>query len=64
METPILTKVLDSLNEAKGRWGEISEATGVPYSTLCKIAQGGIANPGIAHVQALTDYFRAEKATA
>ena len=58
----MLTAVLASLNEAKGSWREISDASGVPYSTLCKIAQGSIENPGVAHIQSLFDYFRAEKA--
>lgn len=64
MNTPILESVLNSLNEAKGGWREVSTATGVPYSTLCKIAQREIENPGVAHVQALYDHFRQVKSAA
>jgi len=61
-QKPMLEIVVSALNEAKGGWKEIADASGVPYSTLCKIAQGATENPGIAHVQALYDHFRAEKA--
>lgn len=63
-QQPMLAAVIQHLNAAKGRWQEVSDACGVPYSTLCKIAQGHTVNPGVAHVQALYDHFRAEKASA
>lgn len=63
-QLPMLTVVIQRLAESKGNWQEIAEACGVPYSTLCKIAQGHTANPGIAHVQALYDHFHAPKAAA
>ena len=60
----MLETVVAALNAAKGGWREIAEASGVPYSTLCKIAQRATENPGVAHVQALHDYFCAVKAAA
>jgi transcriptional regulator with XRE-family HTH domain len=35
----------------------ISAESGVPFSTLAKIAQGRIKSPSIHHVQALYDFF-------
>jgi hypothetical protein len=39
-------------------------ASGVPFSTLTKIAQGQIKAPSVHHVQALYDYFEAVSASA
>lgn len=55
---PILNYVLRRLAESRGRYKEIAERSGVPYSTLSKIAQRVTPNPGVLHVQALADYFR------
>jgi len=35
----------------------IARESGVPFSTLCKIAQGQITNPRIQTLQRLADYF-------
>lgn len=35
------------LNAAKGQWPEIATGSGVPYSTIQKIAQGKTRNPGV-----------------
>jgi transcriptional regulator with XRE-family HTH domain len=35
------------LAERKGSWPALAEASGVPISTLRKVAQGVIKNPGI-----------------
>ena len=64
MEEDIHQFVLTRLDEAKGRWPEISIKTGVPYQTLTKIAQRRTRNPGIGHIQKLADYFRTERAAA
>ena len=45
------------LGESRGRWPQISEATGVPYFTITNIAQGKVENPGVLTVQKLLDYF-------
>lgn len=36
----------------------VAEVSGVPYSTLTKIAQGQIKAPSVHHIQALFDYFQ------
>lgn len=53
----ILKAVLRNLNTSRGNWVEISQASGVPYHTLTKIAQGAVQNPRIETVQRLVDYF-------
>lgn len=54
----LLEYVLRRLAETKGQHKTIAAASGVPYSTLTKIVQGVIGNPGINHIQALADYFQ------
>ncbi|PTE02687.1 helix-turn-helix domain-containing protein [Pandoraea apista] len=49
--------VLRRLRETKGRWPDASAGSGVPVSTVRKIAQGQIANPRNDTVEALADYF-------
>lgn len=55
---PLFDYVLRQLDANKGRFKEISNSTGFPYSTLVKIAQRKIPNPGVNSVQTLADYFR------
>lgn len=54
----LLQFVLSRLENCRGDWKSIAEKTGVPYSTLTKIAQGHTENPGVQHVQKLANYFR------
>lgn len=57
----LVRRRLDQLVEEYGPRGgsllAVSEATGVPYDTLCKIKSGATPNPGVKHVQALYDYL-------
>jgi transcriptional regulator with XRE-family HTH domain len=53
--------VLDQLERRKGGWPAIAQATRISIRSIEKIARGIIKNPGIAHVQALADYFRRHK---
>lgn len=53
--------VVAGLQNAKGRWRLIAEATGIPKRTVEKIASGEIADPGVMSVQKLADYFRGPK---
>lgn len=55
---PLFTYVKRHLAATRGRWPEVAEGSGVPISTLRKIAQGQIADPAVGKVQALADYFR------
>jgi transcriptional regulator with XRE-family HTH domain len=36
---------------------QIARESGVPFSTVCKIAQGDVTDPSIHTVQKLYDYF-------
>lgn len=54
---PILDQVKSLLAASRGRWPEVAEASGVPVSTVRKIAQGVSKDPGILTVQRLLDYF-------
>ncbi len=58
----MLETVIAALDARKGEWREIADASGVPYSTLCKIAQGVIPNPGVLGVQALYDFLTQKQA--
>lgn len=35
----------------------IASESGVPFSTVCKIAQGSVKEPGVHTIQRLYDYF-------
>lgn len=54
---PIFSFVKRRLLSARGQFRVIAERTSVPYSTLVKIHQGVIENPGVIHIQTLHDYF-------
>lgn len=45
------------LSETRGRWPDVARGSGVPISTVRKIAQGQIADPAVSKVEALADYF-------
>jgi predicted transcriptional regulator len=63
MDESMYDAVLRMLEARKGEWRVISDESGVPYSTLCKVAQGWIENPSVHSVQRLYDYLlAAEKA--
>jgi transcriptional regulator with XRE-family HTH domain len=36
---------------------QIAQGSGVPFSTVTKIAQGAVKDPGVHTVQRLADYF-------
>lgn len=59
---PILIFVRRRLEEVRGSWVEVSRASGVPYHTLTKIAQGQVEDPRISTVQALVDHFNGQSA--
>ena len=64
MDEPLLEQVKRRLEAARGRWPQVSQATGVPYFTITNIAQGRVGNPGVQTVQKLLDYFLAEEQRA
>ena len=42
----------------------IARESGVPFSTVCKIAQGSVKEPSVHTVQRLFDYFQAKQGDA
>lgn len=58
MSDSLLTYVVDRLQESKGRWPSVAEGSGVPLSSIHRIASGEAPNPGILNVEALARYFR------
>lgn len=56
MET-ISSFVARKLGESRGTWPEVAAASGVPVSTIRKIAQGVTDNPGVNHIEALARHF-------
>lgn len=40
----------------------VANESGVPFSTVCKIAQGAVKEPSVHTVQRLYDYFRTKDA--
>lgn len=57
-DEPIMTFVRRKLDESRGQWAEVSRASGVPYHTLTKIAQGQSPDPRINTIQRLIDHFK------
>lgn len=55
MEHPTVTAARERLNELKGRWPEIADASGVSYSWLQKFARAEITNPTIDTLQAVVN---------
>jgi len=54
--------VISRLQDAKGTWPIIAEATGVSKRTIEKIASEEIADPGVSHIEKLASYFRGQSA--
>jgi predicted transcriptional regulator len=57
MNSPRFLSLIERLQSAKRTWRVVSQATGVPYSTLTKVAQGKTRNPRVSTVEALERYF-------
>lgn len=41
---------------------QVAAESGVPFSTVCKIAQGDVKHPSVHSVQKLFDYFQSRDA--
>jgi transcriptional regulator with XRE-family HTH domain len=64
MDRPIYDFVMEELEAAKGRWGEVADGSGVSRRTLEKIARREINDPGVSHIQKLADYFHEQRRAA
>lgn len=40
---------------------QIARESGVPFSTVCKVAQGYVTDPSVHTVQRLADYFKTKE---
>lgn len=49
--------VLSELDARKGHWPAVARASGVPYGTLKKIAQGDTKSPRIGSLEKLAAYL-------
>jgi predicted XRE-type DNA-binding protein len=56
-QAPIYETVMAHIRAKRIPQQRVAIESGVPYSTLTKIAQGQIKAPSVHHVQALYDYF-------
>ena len=50
-------RVLDNLDNCKGRLPDVADATGISYRTLQKITLREVKNPGVRTVELLDSYF-------
>lgn len=59
MNTPInlYEFVMSHLRAKRIPQRQIAEESGVPFSTVCKIAQGRVTEPSVHTIQRLADYF-------
>jgi transcriptional regulator with XRE-family HTH domain len=55
--TPIYEVVMAHLRARSIPQRRIARESGVPFSTVCKIAQGSVKEPSVHTVQRLHDYF-------
>jgi predicted transcriptional regulator len=55
----IYAYVMARLREKRIPQRTVAKDSGVPFSTVCKIAQGAVTDPSVHTVQRLADYFRA-----
>jgi hypothetical protein len=56
-QEPMFSFIKRKLGETKGRWPDVAKGSGVPVSTVRKIGQGQVTDPGVNTAQALADYF-------
>lgn len=56
--TPLYDFVMVHLRAKKVPQKQIARESGVPFSTVCKIAQGAVTEPSVHTIQKLHDYFR------
>lgn len=50
-------QVMTELRSKRIPQRQIAIGSGVPFSTVCKIAQGSVKDPGVHTIQRLSDFF-------
>jgi len=61
MEDSLYDLVMRELEAARGSWPTVAQGSGVPFSTVVKIARREIKDPGISHIEKLARYFRGNR---
>lgn len=66
MDTPnnLYAYVMRNLRAKRIPQRQVARESGVPFSTLCKIAQGYVSDPSVHTVQRLADYFESKQEAA
>lgn len=54
----LISNVRDRLQERKGEWPHIADATSISYSWLCKFGQGKMTNPGVKRLETIDRFLR------
>lgn len=62
--TKLYDAVMANLRAKRVTQREVATGSGVPFSTLAKIAQGKIRAPSVHHIQSIHDYFTQHKEAA
>jgi transcriptional regulator with XRE-family HTH domain len=61
---PIYDFVMAQLRSRRVPQRKVAAESGVPFSTLTKIAQGQIKEPSVHSIQKLADYFESQREVA
>ncbi len=60
-EQTIYDYVMQCLRTLRYTRKQVADGSGVPFSTVCKVAMGSTAAPSVHTVQAMADFFRREE---
>ena len=63
-DTPIYDYVMAQFRAKRIAQRKVADESGVPFSTVAKIAQGQIKEPSVHSIQKLANYFRKVGASA
>jgi len=63
-QTSLYDFVMTHLRSRRIPQKQIALESGVPFSTVCKIAQESVKDPSVHTVQRLADYFRSQEQKA
>ena len=63
MSDSIYDFVMGRLEADKAGWKAAASGAGVPYSTVYKIGQRIVKDPGVSHIEKLAKYFRENPAS-
>ena len=59
-KTPLYDFVMTHLREKRIPQRIVAAGSGVPFSTVCKIAQRSVKEPSVHTIQKLADYFASD----